>query len=68
MTNINEIQKITEIEFSHMIKSTFLMNYKLRIILLNDSFIDVNLSKALPDKFGFHWETMDKDGKIYRYD
>jgi hypothetical protein len=44
------------------------MNYKLRIILINNSFLDVNLSRALPDKFGFHWEKMDKDGKIYRYD
>jgi hypothetical protein len=44
------------------------MGYKLRIILSDKSFIDVNISSKLNDKFGFHWETKNTLNEIYRID
>jgi len=68
MSSIENIKRIAEIEFSDIVKNAFQVDYKLRISLINDSFVDVNLSLRLPDKFGFHWECKDKKGTIYRYD
>ena len=68
MTNINDIKRIADTEFADIVINTSLIDYKLRIILRNHSFIDINLSQKLPDKFGFHWECMDEKMTIYRYD
>ncbi len=66
MVNLRKIQKIAEIEFKEIVKHSYIRDYKLRIILIDGSFIDVFLSQKLKDKFGFHWEC--RDGKIFRYD
>ena len=68
MAVLEDIKRIAEVEFSDIVKSTNTITYKLRIILIDNSFIDVNLSQVLTDKFGFHWERMDEKGAIYRYD
>jgi len=68
MPLIDDIKRIAEIEFADIIKNSYQVEYKLRIILINNSFIDVYLSQKLPEKFGFHWECMDIKGMIYRYD
>lgn len=68
MPTIDDIKRITEVEFADIVKSTYLIDYKLRIILINKGFVDVHLSQRLSDKFGFHWECMDTRGTIYRYD
>jgi hypothetical protein len=68
MTSIKDIKRIAEVEFSDIVKNTHQVGYKLRIVLVDDSFIDIFLSQRLPDKFGFHWECMDKAGALYRYD
>lgn len=68
MFDIDSLKKISKIEFADIVKSTHIIDYKLRIILINDGLIDVHLSQKLPDKFGFHWECMDTKGTIYRYD
>ena len=53
MPSIDDIKRIAEIEFADIVKSLYLIDSKLRIILINDSFIDIYLSQKLPDKFGF---------------
>jgi hypothetical protein len=68
MASIKDIKRIAEVEFSDIVKSTVQVGYKLRIVLINESFIDVYLSQKLPDKFGFHWECTDESGTFYRYD
>lgn len=68
MASVDDLKRIAEIEFSDIVKTTFFIDHKLRIILSNNSFIDVNLSRKLPDRFGFHWEKMDNAGSIFRYD
>jgi hypothetical protein len=60
--DIDGLKKISKIEFADIVKSTHIVDYKLRIILINDSFIDIHLSQKLPDRFGFHWECMDAKG------
>jgi hypothetical protein len=45
MADIEDIRRIAEIEFSDMVISTYQIDYKLRIVLNNNSFIDVSVSK-----------------------
>ena len=68
MTTIEKLKRIAEIDFSEIVKSSFILNFKLRIILFDNSYVDVNISSKIPDKFGFHWETRNKENHIYRYD
>ena len=68
MSTIDDLKRVAEVEFSDIVKDTFLIDYKLRVILVNNSFIDANLSRRLPDRFGFHWECGDNAGTIYRFD
>ena len=68
MTTIDDLKRIADVEFADIVKDTQQIDYKLRIILINYSFVDVYLSQKLSDRFGFHWESMDARGSIYRYD
>ena len=62
------IKIIAEVEFTEIVKSTIFLEFKLRIILIDDSFIDVNISQKINDKFSFHWDLQDEESTIYRYD
>lgn len=49
MADINVIKRIADTEFADIVINTDLIDYKLRIILRNRSFIDVYLSQKLPE-------------------
>jgi len=63
---LDEILKITQIEFEDIIDTAFFLNYKLRLVLKDKSVVDVGISKRIPGRFSFHWEC--KNEMIYRYD
>ncbi len=66
--SLEDIKLIAESEYSSIVEYAFILDYKLRIILINKSFIDVNISVKLENKFGFHWETKNEFKEIFRYD
>ncbi len=66
--DLDDLKRIAEVEFSDIVKSSHRVDYKLRIILSSKGFVDVHLSRTLPDKLGFHWECMDDGNTIYQYD
>ncbi len=41
---------------------------KLRIYLIDESFIDVWISRRLSNRYAIHWERRHIDGTIYRWD
>ncbi len=43
MPTVEDIKRIAEIEFSDIVKTTSRIEFKLRIILINNSFVDVYL-------------------------
>ncbi len=45
-----------------------IINHKLRVTLVDDSYIDFRWSLALPGRFSYHWERRDITGEIYRHD
>ena len=66
--DLEVIKRIAETEYSSIVEYSFVIDYKLRIILIDKSFIDINISTKLKDKFGFHWETKNSLNEIYRFD
>ena len=55
--HIEKLARIAEIEFSDIVDTTELIGTKLRIILTEEGFIDVWLSRKLSNRFGYHWKT-----------
>jgi Family of unknown function (DUF6516) len=68
MPTLHDIQHIAEIEFNEIVIDGQLLGDKLRLFLLDSSYIDLWLSRKLKDRFGFHWERRHLDGTLYRYD
>ena len=66
MNKIHYLRDIAEIEYSNYVKTSFFLENKLRLILTDNSLIDINISQKIDGKFGYHWER--QDGSIYRYD
>lgn len=67
MVSLDELKRIAEIEFSDIVEDAAKIGAKLRVLLIDDSFIDIWLSQKLENRFGFHWEQR-KTGFSYRYD
>ena len=65
---LDDLRRIAEVEFSSLIKDSQLLEEKLRLFLEDTSYIDLWLSRKLPDRFGFHWERGHLDNTFYRYD
>ena len=67
MIELEDLKRIAEIEFSDIVENTDRIGTKLRVLLIDDSFIDIWLSIKLEHRFGFHWEQK-STGLSYRYD
>lgn len=68
MHTLYDLQQIAEVEFSTIIVDSQPFGDKLRLFLVDESYIDIWLSRKLNNRFGFHWERQHVDGTLYRYD
>lgn len=67
--DIEELCHIAEIEFNDIVVEAHVRDVnELRIILTDESFIDVWFSLKLTDRYSYHWERRTIDGTIYRHD
>lgn len=41
---------------------------KLRVVLNDESFIDIRISQTVKNRFDFHWERRHIDKSVFRYD
>ena len=61
--------RIAEIEFADVVLSTQDLGHKLRIYLIDKSFIDLSYTTELEiQRFTIHWERTHIDKSIYRLD
>lgn len=67
MVSLDDLGRIAEVEFADIVDSTEKLATKMRIMLIEGSFVDVWLSRKLNARFGFHWEHKGS-GRSYRYD
>ncbi|MEX2726160.1 MAG: DUF6516 family protein [Candidatus Sigynarchaeum springense] len=65
---LSKLEHIIQIEFPEIIMSTKVDLNKLRVNLIDTSFIEIFHSFSLPDRWAFHWERRHVDGKLYRHD
>lgn len=68
MNPLAQLQRIAEVEFAIIVVQTDLLGAKMRILLIDTSYVNVWASHKLNQRFGFHWERQHLDGSIYRYD
>jgi len=68
MIDFEPLIEIAGTEYSDIIVSTTVINHKLRITLLDGSYIDFRWSLNLPGRFSHHWERRRITGEIYRHD
>ena len=68
MPDLVRLGHIAQSEFPHIVQATVIIRNKLRIVLLDDSYIDFWWSRRNPGRFAYHWERTLIDGTIYRHD
>jgi len=67
--SLEKISSIAQEQFLDIIEEMlYPTENKLRIILIDKSFIDIFISEKLKGVFSFHWERRHRDDTIYRYD
>jgi hypothetical protein len=68
MIDFYQLAEIAETEFADIVVSASVIDSKLRVVLLDSSYIDFWWSRAVPNRFAHHWERRHVDGSIYRHD
>ena len=69
LVDVERLREIAEVEFVDIVAEVLVTDVnELRIILSDDSFIDVWYSLKLADRYSYHWERRAIDGTIYRHD
>jgi hypothetical protein len=69
LINMARLQQIAEVEFAVIVTEAYMPDLnELRIVLKDNSFVDVWFSLKLADRYSYHWERKALDGTIYRHD
>ena len=69
MVILARIKEAIEIDFADIIDEIEISEInEMRIILKDETFIDVWFSLKLPGRYAYHWERRFKDDVIYRHD
>ena len=68
MSPLDALRRIAQVEFASIVIQANTLGSKLRVHLVDGSYVDVYVSRKLIGRFGFHWERRHIDGALYRYD
>jgi Family of unknown function (DUF6516) len=68
MPDLERLRRIAETEFLEMVQTTAIIRNKLRVVLIDGSYIDFWWSSQIPGRYAHHWERRHVDGTIYRHD
>ena len=63
-----QLARIVEREFPDIVEHVEARKDRLRLHVIDGSFIDVWFSRRIPCKYAFHWERRHIDGTVYRWD
>ncbi|HAG07976.1 MAG TPA: hypothetical protein DCK87_00130 [Desulfotomaculum sp.] len=63
----SQLVQIALSDFADIVEGTLAVDGKLRILLKDESFIDIWLSIKKKGIYAYHWERKNVDGTIYRY-
>lgn len=62
------LARIAEEEFPDIVEHAEIREDRLRLYVIDNSFIDVWFSRRIPCKYAFHWERRHLDNTVYRWD
>ncbi len=63
-----QLARMVEREFSDIVEQVEARKERLRLHVIDGSFIDVWFSRRIPCKYAFHWERRHIDNTVYRWD
>ncbi|MEW5767202.1 MAG: DUF6516 family protein [bacterium] len=63
----SQLTQIALNDFADIVEGTKVIEGKLRILLKDESFIDIWFSVKKRGVYAYHWERKNVDGAIYRY-
>ena len=67
MADLPQLAAIAEQEFPDLVESSEIIRNKLRVVLVDESFIDFWWSAEIEGRFACHWERFHIDGKVFRH-
>ena len=68
MPELDWLRRIAETDFLDIVQSTAIIRNKLRVVLIDGSYIDFWWSSQIPGRYAYHWERRHVDETIYRHD
>lgn len=63
-----ELADIAESEFADVVAGWDVIEGKLRLYIIDESFLDVWFSRQLEGRYAYHWERRHVDDTVYRWD
>ncbi|HID27355.1 MAG TPA: hypothetical protein EYP22_05970 [Methanosarcinales archaeon] len=64
----DELTEIAEEEFFDVVLQTQIIAGKLRLHIVDGSYLDIWFSMKIEGRFAYHWERRMINGSVYRYD
>lgn len=69
MSSLSGYESIVRARFLDIVQQVYYpADHKLRLIVIDDSYVDLFLSLTVKNIFAFHWERWHIDQTIFRYD
>ena len=68
MADLTELQHLARSEFADIVVDVYRIDAKLRILLIDESYLDFWWSEVQAGRFAHHWNRQNVDGSIYRHD
>jgi len=68
MVNLAELERIAREEFADIVVDVYRIDAKLRVLVIDESYIDFWWSEVQEGRFAHHWNRQQVDGTIYRHD
>ena len=66
MTNLQQIEFFLAEEFADIVSGSTIIEGKIRLFIVDGTYVDLWWSKVFDGRFSFHWQR--EEGKLYRLD
>jgi hypothetical protein len=68
MVDLAELERIAREEFADIVVDAYRIDAKLRVLVIDESYVDFWWSEVQEGRFAHHWNRQQVDGTIYRHD
>ncbi|SRR5687767_11337672 len=68
MGDLDELERIARAEYAEVVVDVYRIDAKLRVLLIDESYLDFWWSEVQEGRFAHHWNRQHVDGTIHRHD